>query len=68
MIILLWIYIASVVISLVGSIVEWNTEVDHKGWTKGRFFAACFVPISNTSYSISAIFACFKFFNRRQNV
>ncbi len=68
MVVLLWIYIASVLFSGVVSIMEWKTEEDHKGWTKSRFFGACLVPIFNTIYSISAIVALFKFLNGNKNV
>ena len=64
MIYLFHIYLISVILSLVGSIYEWNTEEDHKGWSKKQYFLACFIPISNTTYSISMFLYIFKWLNK----
>lgn len=62
--IIVWIYVASTVLAMLGSLFEWKTEVDHKGWTKQQYFISCFVPISNTSYAVSMFVALFKWLNR----
>lgn len=64
MITLLYIYLFSTVAMFVLSVYEWKTEEDHKGWKKPRFFMACFAPVANTAYCISAVMAFFRWVNK----